>query len=1372
MSVSNYDIEKKYRIGNLKPHIYLVDKDTPVSYTIDNGAAIVNSIDEGLVYKIEGLSVSMSSEETIEGRFKFNNKVSITLKENTLTGLGEVLQIIREGLWKVVVEDKDKNLFIMNLDFNANLNYDYVFTDEPTTPNQCTLEFEVNSNFPTLKVNQFKTNITTLLHNPCEYMHGRVKSFMLSEYDLAYIIRDDNLFSGVYVTGSTPFKVIRFLPNTFSYRERFDGDKFNNTITFTIPLSDYQSYWQYNLIEFTKNKYVALFSTSAGNTIASGFDYGYFPSYTITTSDEDSTLNTITITLSSISYKPFAYNHMENPDDAINKDDNTVRKPVDSFTHNGEVISTINCVSTTQAAYTLLQETTTTGVDLDRWWALEGWEDYYRNTYGINIVGTYTLDDDFGFPLVFDDYSCYLATACEFIQTPPKIINFTKNDNSLDFYIQSTCNWNITLPDWLELVLYGTSIAITSGSADISYHVTLRIKNGTEGDRSQILYVNTLTLQYLFTVNYQDYSVPTEGECSWYERIDNDEITAQGGSVVRYNILDYYYEVFGINTNKLTIEYNPYGAKFNKLTPKSFSITVPENTDAEERDVFIIVGFEGTNCTITIHQGRMYYNRVLETGYICDGRNEYQKYSVYYGYTPTEVNKFLRYEMGDLIRLNSENCVNISTRWVNTDEYMCVGANKYVMQKQQMAYSDDPNNWIDTDITKAGELIEEFSPECDSSYFWQDDGGFICVGNEKYASQTKYHRLSDTEIESTGQKRQGELLEYNSMDCITKYDSEATFVFEQTKDGVQIIEFDVIGSGSFQVDWNDGTEKETYRNECTVRHAFYADDTSNEDIRVTFEGYVRVISVKASTSLTNQTTELKDMILDKAVALEELYVFRDVTDESLANITKRDCQMSANVWNFDHCYDLLKLYIYNIDCPSLEVTMPYEHNLSEITIIDHPEKNCHPFKNSDDFRTYFLNKLSVDRPYDNPCIINVCPLTYEENQVTCGITEIFETKTGWYLNNECCEQDGSKRYRYVDTSRTICLGYDKHYVSQLQMSEYFNGGWSDWKNVDGVTGIGSLIERESSSCGFVPPIVIVYEWRDNPTDYICEDFNSYRYREEWVSQDDGRTWSKTGNKEKTEIILEHDEKCGWDSDSFIERWVEMEYDFICEDENAINPDNTVIEGQFLRQWTDVRPRYYLNGSPIDLYEANNNSTEVDDYNSVTGDFKINNKGIITDMSHMFNEMATFNDITQTVHQSLFVVTKMYNCSSVKSFKEMFMNSGELFDRFDPDVNGTMYPTDLDSMFAGCQYMDYCNMSSFNNRSLYKYNSIWMGCTLLETLDLSGWQFYYGRTTWDRSLFRGCRDLKTIIITGATDETVAILNQMLADSGKNNVNIVR
>ena len=124
------------------------------------------------------------------------------------------------------------------------------------------------------------------------------------------------------------------------------------------------------------------------------------------------------------------------------------------------------------------------------------------------------------------------------------------------------------------------------------------------------------------------------------------------------------------------------------------------------------------------------YRWVVTNGYVCDGTSKYTKekrqYSTdginWFDVSPEEIQK------GTLIQTNSTDCGYVApiTQWVGTDQTVCQGYDKYVIQKEQISY-DGGTTWTDTGDTRIGNLIESNSYDCDYGVSWVEvENEYIC----------------------------------------------------------------------------------------------------------------------------------------------------------------------------------------------------------------------------------------------------------------------------------------------------------------------------------------------------------------------------------------------------------------------------------------------------------------------------------------------------------------------------------------------------------------------------------------------------------------------------------------------------------------------
>ena len=150
------------------------------------------------------------------------------------------------------------------------------------------------------------------------------------------------------------------------------------------------------------------------------------------------------------------------------------------------------------------------------------------------------------------------------------------------------------------------------------------------------------------------------------------------------------------------------------------------------------------------------------------------------------------YRKGSLIEEASEDCnttqwvevqnawycigdsVDIQYRWVNIEQTMCNGYDKYSMQKQQQS-TDGGVTWTDTGNTRQGTLIETDSADC--GYKPDYENQYLTMEALDNATIEVYPQYTDSKlyykIDNEGWK------EYNNSDTIT-LNSSSKIMFKET----------------------------------------------------------------------------------------------------------------------------------------------------------------------------------------------------------------------------------------------------------------------------------------------------------------------------------------------------------------------------------------------------------------------------------------------------------------------------------------------------------------------------------------------------------------------------------------------------------------
>ena len=123
----------------------------------------------------------------------------------------------------------------------------------------------------------------------------------------------------------------------------------------------------------------------------------------------------------------------------------------------------------------------------------------------------------------------------------------------------------------------------------------------------------------------------------------------------------------------------------------------------------------------------------------------------------------------------------------------------------------------------------------------------------------------------------------------------------------------------------------------------------------------------------------------------------------------------------------------------------------------------------------------------------------------------------------------------------------------------------------------------------------------------------------------------------------------------------------------------------------------------------------------------------------------------------------FDTSKVTHMSSMFAFCGSLTSLNVSNFN-TSKVTDMSGMFGGCSGLTSLDLSGWDTSKVTGMSSMFTLCTNLETLDLSGWDISItDMNTWMISMFEGCDNLRSIKMTGCSNETVKkIQDQLKAD----------
>ena len=308
MAISNYLQTCEYKLGGLKPFIYVIHKNAlKLSIKAKGIDVSFNKTKESDVYKIEAQMVVYEQQETYANKFRFDSSVKVTINEQYREPFFYGLRTLRTNQYYIIIEDKKGVQYLVNPELYTKMSYEYTITDTIDNHNSVEITWNNLSNFPLLIFKEKVESNLLFLGEECYYTIGNAYNLMMTRFQDLHVKDDGVKADEIYVDDIEKLKEVQYLKESFTLTETYDGNKFTTELTFSIPLSDHQFEWAYDLLEFKDNTYKGLVRTTNDNYLLLGNENGLFPSYTIRTSEDDGTLNTIEFKFTNISQYPILY---------------------------------------------------------------------------------------------------------------------------------------------------------------------------------------------------------------------------------------------------------------------------------------------------------------------------------------------------------------------------------------------------------------------------------------------------------------------------------------------------------------------------------------------------------------------------------------------------------------------------------------------------------------------------------------------------------------------------------------------------------------------------------------------------------------------------------------------------------------------------------------------------------------------------------------------------------------------------------------------------------------------------------------------------------------------------------------------------------
>lgn len=700
MPVNNYLRNCGYNLNKLDNYIYLYKFNEPIlDYTTDENETNATATDiKGQGYRIYCEDVKYQSTSTANSRFSFENTLSVTLTEHNEVTHYKVIQELINNNWMVVFKNVEGDVFVVNAEFPAIVSYNYTFNDE-TTSNNILITFKAIQNVPTVNLKTSVVFSSTLRDKPCEYNLSRIKNLKMIDMNKASISITNDGFS-LEQTGTDSLKTIEFNPKSLSFVDSYDGREFVQTLTFTIPFDSYIYYFHYNLLEYLNNRYYAIIETTNNNFMLSGFRQGLFPSYTISTDDNGSTI-TITLTARYTTYSVLGSDTM-----SITANDGMFYKPILSECVNGVY------------THTLLEQYNANGMSTNAYYCLSGYESIYDN---YTILGTYTqFDTTFGFKLI--DYNIDCLGGCS-ITNLPSSIQFKTSGETQCFILETECSVSF---EWNSEAINFTYDDITKEMC-----VTSIIEDGTFNIKATL---TDGTIQYS-TVVIGDGSITGDTTT-----VINISAEAQKVNVIPVKGLH------NVKSITSTLQY-----QVNESS-NGYYVSVSEN-DSEEKRTFTVTIIYNDNSieTINIIQDRIYYVISESEETDCYDRDLYYLNKRYKKYSETGNLVFIENIKGNLKETDSPSCIDFDEKVSVCDS--CFEGYIYTLFEYKKNGTTVSTRYEKTEETCTNNnttdyVINENKVRCIDgvAYYVEDLYGISCKdGTTKIKLNPDIERISSTE---------------------------------------------------------------------------------------------------------------------------------------------------------------------------------------------------------------------------------------------------------------------------------------------------------------------------------------------------------------------------------------------------------------------------------------------------------------------------------------------------------------------------------------------------------------------------------------------------------------------------------------------------
>lgn len=167
-----------------------------------------------------------------------------------------------------------------------------------------------------------------------------------------------------------------------------------------------------------------------------------------------------------------------------------------------------------------------------------------------------------------------------------------------------------------------------------------------------------------------------------------------------------------------------------------------------------------------------------------------------------------------------------------------------------------------------------------------------------------------------------------------------------------------------------------------------------------------------------------------------------------------------------------------------------------------------------------------------------------------------------------CEENTTEMTQWVADTGYVCVGFDKYNKEKEQVS--YNSGIS-WADTGNTRAGSTLIEQNSVDCGYAE-----YRWVAD-TGYVCVGYDKYNKEKEQMSTDGGSTWTDTGNTRAGSTLIETDSTdCGYVPPTPANAKATITYANGDTYDVPLNGSSELTQSEIRRGLDDTSPYFYWN----------------------------------------------------------------------------------------------------------------------------------------------------------------------------------------------------